>query len=222
MNRLLRCQDWILGKGEECRRVLLSIIVGPGGLDREMFSRALGNAGEKGLYAFVWVGPDLLVDNRPLKLKGKKANGEHEELDVVWRLADFPAECHRAGATRFPLYVGRTTTIIKRIDQHLHLTKGDWRENAFVHRNGRRQEIPFAEGYLHKHSTTCQFRSGMQHLYPEMTREEFISVLSNIELCYLPIPDMEDDAGRSVQDRFYLEDLAIGYFRPWFNVDSER
>jgi hypothetical protein len=191
----------------------MSSFVALGGMDAERFSRAWGNSPLEGLYAFVWVGPEVLKDNVVLNLKGKKLKDDvgHAQHQVVWRLSDFPEECHAAG--RFPLYIGKTTTLFNRVKQHLHLSKEDWMDSRREYRKAESKDVAYQQGFLHKHSTACQFRSGMQHLYP-LDKAGFIAKLANIELCFMPSSD--------VQDRFYLEDLAIGYFRPWFNVDSER
>lgn len=216
MEKLQQCKDWILGPNSEGRNVAMSNLVGPGGLDVERFSRAMGSAGLEGLYAFVWTGPEQLVDNVVLKLKGKRIKDKesHQEHEVCWKLADFPEECHQAGRIRYPLYIGKTSTILDRVKQHLHLSVDDWNQDRKVFQNKTQKIVPRLDGYLHKHSTSCQFRSGMQHLYPDDKKADFISRLCNVELCFLPSTE--------VQDRFYLEDLAIGYFRPWFNVDAER
>ncbi len=46
--------------------------------------------------------------------------------------------------------------------------------------------------------------------------------LENVTLSFFPFPKVPQEIRSDVSERFYLEDLAIGYYRPWFNVDSER
>ena len=65
-------------------------------------------------------------------------------------------------------------------------------------------------------TTSCQLRAGIEHIFPnEHKPRDFI--LNNVWLYFLEIRGKE-----SVSERFYLKDFAIGYLKPWFNLDSER
>jgi len=65
-------------------------------------------------------------------------------------------------------------------------------------------------------TTTCQLRSGIDHLFPRApnTRE---LMLKNVGLSFVRL-----DGDGEAANRFYLEDMAIGLMRPPFNVDVER
>jgi len=101
------------------------------------------------------------------------------------------------------LYIGKTTTIQSRLSQHLKLRTTDF------FNIGKKQAYPGKS--LHKPTTSCQVRSGIEHLFwgHEMN---FSEVLPFISFNFIPIADI----------RFFVEDLAIGLGCPWFNVDSER
>jgi hypothetical protein len=196
----------------------LSKLVGAdGNLSKAAFRDHFGDALQKGLYAFVWVGPVEKLQERKLKLVGvggKKAPVTHE---IQWLHSDFHPDCK--SKNRFPLYIGKTSTIYQRIRQHLELNVEDWRSKVEA-TDAKPNPKQYDKDYLFKRTTACQFRSGLEHLFELPSRPELLAILEHIELVFHPIAD--DTDGQGVKDRFYLEDLAIGYFRPWFNVDSER
>lgn len=137
----------------------------------------------------------LLSSNRRIKLRGP--NKKLIDLEFKnW----FPEEL-----TYLPLYVGKTTNLKSRISQHL-LLKSPFR----VHNK------PINYEKVRPKTTSCQLRAGIEHIFPNINNpKDFI--LQNIGLSFVKVNGKD-----SVTKRFYLEDFAIGYLKPWFNLDSER
>lgn len=101
-----------------------------------------------------------------------------------------------------PLYVGKTTKLKTRISQHLLL-----KFPSRVH--GKPKNLKKVK----PKTTSCQLRVGIEHIFPN--EEKIIELmLENIGLSFIK--------EKLVSERFYLENFAIGYLRPWFNLDSER
>ena len=149
------------------------------------------------VYCFWWMGnkKTLFNSNRTIKIKGpggKYITLRHENL--------FPKDLSYA-----PLYIGKTTKLKSRIRQHL-LLKSPER----VHHKPRNFKK------IKPKTTSCQLRAGVEYIFPNENKpRDFI--LNNVGLSFLEISGKE-----SVSERFYLEDFAIGYLKPWFNLDSER
>ncbi|XOB41394.1 MAG: hypothetical protein ACKKMW_01540 [Candidatus Nealsonbacteria bacterium] len=150
------------------------------------------------VYCFWWIGnKEFFSKNaeRRISLKGPK--GRFFELEhKMW----FPKEL-----PYIPLYVGKTTKLKDRILKHLLISY-----SKRVH--------PKPKNYkkVKPHNTVCQLRAGIEHIFPN-EKEPKSLILENIGLSFLDIFGKE-----AVSERFYLEDFAIGYFRPWFNLDCER
>lgn len=166
------------------------------------------------IYAFWWLGDSNELNdssklNLQVKLKGKEISKSHEQFfnensieknseghiihtitwDTNWFNSELPC-----------MYIGKTSNLSSRIGNHLMLKTNKWKSNG---------------GFLYKPNSSCQFRSGFEHLfqnYPE--RKELMENKVGLTFQYFD--------WNAVAERFYLEDLAIGYFRPWFNIDSER
>ncbi len=218
MDHLERIKNFVLASDCETQSNRLSDLFG----DNQRLAKAKFEAafkGEIGLYAFVWTGKIEELEEQELILKGKKKLGEnnhHLHYKITWRHKDFPKGCDEVG--RYPLYIGKTTIFRKRISQHLRLKTETWKKQTT-------EPYPDETGSIHgimldKPTSTCQFRSGIEHLFPGLSREQLLEKFKKIELCFLPTINGHENQG--IKDRFYLENLAIGYFRPWFNVDSER
>jgi len=106
------------------------------------------------------------------------------------------------GLKDVPLYVGKSTNLPNRVGQHL-LLKAD----NFWTRSG---DIK----YISRLRTTfCQVRYGIEVIFAGESRTKRI-MLDNVSLTVV--------SESSLVTRFYLEDLAIGYLKPWFNLDTER
>ncbi|HEC60853.1 MAG TPA: GIY-YIG nuclease family protein [bacterium] len=157
----------------------------------------LNLATDPGIYAFWWIGSKgtLLSSNRRIRHNGPKTVFVDVEFNDWW-----PLDLH------FPcLYVGRTTNIKNRFSQHLK--RGC---------HGRLHTIPKSNQKQQPATTSCQLRYGIEHIFKSEPN---------------PLKIIEENVGFSYQtsgiaadaaERFYTEDLLIGLWRPWFNVDSER
>lgn len=182
--------------------VKLSDLRVKGNFSKSKYTEKFGLKTEKtnihGIYAFWYIGNDL-PDSKMLEIKIRE---EHITVEIEWNKNDF--------FQHQPLYIGKTTNLFQRIRQHLLATKTNWRDNS----NGRH----FNEKRINKLNTSCQFRAGFEHLFGGQKSLEHC--FENIALSFVEIENGKANEG--VKDRFYLEDLAIGVFRPWFNIDSER
>jgi hypothetical protein len=187
--------------------------------------RPLFNVGEladvpkkEGVYALWWKNESktkLKNANRKVSLKGRRVSKKktgtvdehqgHHLHEVVWDWnLDEPMVC---------LYVGKSTNILQRIKWHLlsRVPSEEWNKPV---RNKKKEVVKeHIPGFVYKRDSMCQFRAGFEHL-----GFNFDDIKSNVFISYALVPKKHN----SVADRFYLEDLAIGLFRPWFNVDSER
>lgn len=68
-----------------------------------------------------------------------------------------------------------------------------------------------------KRNTSSQFRAGLEYIFRDKPDNyAFARMRDSVYVSWV-----SDDA-MTFRDRFYLEDLAIGLFHPWFNLDSER
>jgi hypothetical protein len=166
-----------------------------------------------GLYSFWWINSnpdDIGKLYLTAKLKGKQMGREYEYHDIHWKWnLDQPYIC---------LYIGKATSIVNRVNQHLLLSTSsdEWYLKEFTrYRNKTALKIVpnKNEDLLVKRSTSCQFRAGLEHLFKHSPITLDLK-LKNIGFTFLGEKDPIE--------RFYLEDLAIGWHRPWFNVDSER
>jgi hypothetical protein len=173
--------------------------------------------GEMGIYAFWWKGMRSEFNSLP-KFKATAPGGE--EIILQWSFADFPKECYNIGEQvgKFPLYIGKTTVFVKRLGQHLKLGTYKWTQIPYW-KDGMDAPSPQR---LSKPTSTCQLRTGLEYLFSCQDYNAYRSLLKKVEVTYIPIKTQGNDVRVDVSARFYLEDLAIGYYRPWFNVDSER
>jgi hypothetical protein len=162
-------------------------------------SQALPDRG--GVYAFWWTGDYSLLDSpktsKTIKLKGPAGRQVDISINNFWTdpIGEFP----------IPLYVGKTAdSLRKRIGLHLRLKEARSVRDIV---DGKRSQKP---------TTTCQLRSGIDHLFPKKadTRNELM-------LC-VGLSFVELHGDQFAADRFYIEDLAIGLMKPMFNVDIER
>jgi hypothetical protein len=123
------------------------------------------------------------------------------------------------------LYVGKTAKdggITSRVGQHVcsgTLTRSKYlyyrpKEKLSFKQHSYDQPGP---DYIKKKGTVSQFRAGLEYLF-RMEAEGFAyaRMKDSVYVSWV------DDEALTFRDRFYLEDLAIGLFHPWFNLDSER
>lgn len=169
-----------------------------------------------GVYAFWWNGSinKLKKLNRHVTFKGKVISksdiksgkysvGEKHiihEVEWNWNLDKTPV-C---------LYVGKSVNITNRIKLHIEARKitEEW-YGADLKKYGTTDHR-----FLVKRTTACQLRAGIEHLYKYKPHETIENRLQNFALSFIPEEDFKE--------RFYLEDLAVGYYGPWFNLDCER
>lgn len=168
-----------------------------------------GISDKAGIYAF-WLDKrkvDLSKFNLTVEITGKKRKGGRQFHSIIW---DWNLD-----KEFIPLYIGKSTVIGKRIRQHLDAySVTDWFENA--PKNPKNL-------LFRRKSTVNQFRAGLEQLFRGTNlKKNNISTLEymqkSIFITYLELGSEET----LISDRFYLEDFAIGYYKPWFNVDSER
>jgi hypothetical protein len=151
---------------------------------------------EPGVYAFWWIDErsKLLAANTYIVLAGPGGN----EVDVHfldWWPKDLTYPC---------LYVGKSTNLRKRFGQHLMRGSSDRVHN--IPNTGRKQKAA---------TTSCQLRYGIEHIFPK-ERKPLALLSSSVGFSYAVY------APEDIAERFFQEDLLIGKWRPWFNVDSER
>lgn len=152
---------------------------------------------EAGVYAFWWLAPriELMSSNRYIVLKG--ANEEPVDVEYRdWWPDDLNYPC---------LYVGKSTNIKKRFG--LHIKRGSM---------GRLHET-LPNNYKAKPKTTsCQLRHGIEHIFPDEA-DPLNLIFNSVGFSFQT--DFDDNP---IAERFFEEDLLIGLWRPWFNIDSER
>lgn len=158
----------------------------------------------EGLYAF-WLKSScmktLSLLNYKVQLKGPKdmnAVGNHKYYECTWGW-EYDEEW-------ILLYVGKTTNFKNRLGMHFKLktNSSDWPKSE--------------DGTLSKPTTSCQLRSGIEHLINSNRRSSEIEVIEFMrENLWVSNHEIKD-----ASQRFYAEDLAIGQGCPWFNLDSER
>lgn len=149
---------------------------------------------EKGLYAFWLMNNDGIVEklNRSLEIKGPGNIPETFTWD--WNV----------NKKHILVYIGKTTTFRSRLAKHLKLKTFSW-------------EVPEDKTSPYKPTTSCQLRTGIEHLLKGNYQTANLGlgfIQERIQVSFVPL----DGLG----NRFFAEDLAIGLGKPWFNVDSER
>ncbi len=123
------------------------------------------------------------------------------EKPVHLRYADwFPS-----GLPHCPLYIGKSTNLKKRISQHILIKT----ESRVYPKTANFEKVK-------PKTTSCQLRTGIEHIFPSVDAPLNL-IMKNVGISFCQLAE-----AKNVADRFYLEDYAIGYYRPWFNLDSER
>jgi hypothetical protein len=150
-----------------------------------------------GLYAFWWIGAksQLMAAERYIELKGP--GGRYEKVEYGdWWPSDLPHPC---------LYVGKSTNILKRFSLHLK------------RRCKRRLHNVLSDNKKLKPCTTsCQLRYGIEHVFRNHI-DPLAIIYDHVGFSYTT-----DFSSGAVAERFFAEDLLVGLWRPWFNIDSER
>ena len=109
-------------------------------------------------------------------------------------------------------YMSTTTNLKSRISDHIKLGTDKWYDGSKW--NKQKEENP--NGLL-KRTTSCQLRSGLEHLLKK-SRLNFREVLKD----RIHFSGVKMVGKEHIANRFYAEDMAIGLGNPWINVDSER
>jgi len=150
-----------------------------------------------GVYAFWWIGErsHLLGANRHIKLKGPGQRLVDVEYKDWW-----PEELV------YPcLYVGKTTNLKNRFSLHI---KGGSRQ--------RLHDIPLNNQKQKPNTTSCQLRYGIEHVF-KTEANPLKLIMEKVGFSYTTAFPYN-----AIAERFFEEDRLIGYWRPWFNIDSER
>ena len=161
----------------------------------------------RGIYCFWWK-DKIALNNVYFRVKGKKNDGDkHININFIKEYQKFK--------NGIPFYIGKTTDFKKRIGLHLSLGRKNWYD--FKEKKGT-----WKEGMLLKVTTSCHLRAGVEHLFRNtksvLNKTDTVKeMLNNISFSYIPIKSSND-----TKKRFFYESLAIGYFKPWINIDSER
>lgn len=128
------------------------------------------------------------------------------------------------------LYISKTTKLKNRISWHLMNGTYTWYDIGDMTPKLKDKYKKISKkhkstDFIFKRNSQCQFRAGFEYLFKNKAfddkRKEIL--MTDIGLSFLEIKrENYNGLDKSINERFYLEDLAIGYFRPWFNLDSER
>lgn len=151
----------------------------------------------KGVYSFFWTGNNADIPEKRMSAmyKGKKGT---DPIHLPWKFSEDVHQC---------LYVGKTGDFPYRLG--LHIKAGTTSENWYNLKEGGLAD----QSSIHKPTTSCQLRSGIEHLFVE-NKMGLEYIRDHVSFCFEPI---KDDV-----DRFYRECELIGKLRPWFNLDVER
>lgn len=170
---------------------------------------------KSGIYSFWWITDISFIQgaNLNVTLLGKHIKRVPTIINYRWDIEN----------RNLPicLYVGKTTTLKNRVSRHLAegIEWKDWYKSKLQTKKVNLADNEYNLTY--KPNSVCQFRAGLQHLLKNKVE---INTLDDarkfIGFSFLEVNNGDDHSG--VGERFYLENLAIGIYRPLFNVDSER
>lgn len=152
-----------------------------------------------GVYAFWWKhGRDHLwktIQNTTVAFHG--VGGVNGKLELLKITKEHFTEFDK----RVPLYIGKSVSIATRVGQHLLLQT--------------KRAVPLNKGAekSKRKTSACQVRDRMDRLLHEMEDPRKL-ILDNLALSFIEVEKWET--------RFFLEDLAVGLYRPLFNLDCER
>jgi len=173
--------------------ILLKDFIVNNEISKAKFTKLFPN--DRGIYA-LWLIQDLDTQlNLDVQFKGPR-NKENIYISSNYSKIEkpFKYQC---------LYIGKTTNFKNRISMHLMLGTKDWYSGKT------------ATNSILKRNTQCQFRAGFEHILKNSKCSDNRELMINsVGLSFVP--------KESFEDRFFLENLAIGYYKPWFNLDSER
>lgn len=152
------------------------------------------NGHKKGVYSFYWTGIDdeIPKNRRSATYKGKMGT----DVTLPWKFSKKRPLC---------LYVGKTSDFPYRLSLHIKAgtISNEWYDG----------EVMLRENRVYKPTTSCQLRSGIEHLFVD-SKDGLKQIHDHVAFRFEPI-------GNDV-NRFYRECELIGKLRPWFNLDVER
>lgn len=172
-----------------------------------------------GIYSIWWTSSDIHIESlhRQVKLQGKVRNKKEKETnpddDNRFQIHEHKWECDLTDQ-KICLYVGKSSNIKNRIAQHLliSLESDNWYTPYSIRKSNKIPDLK--SDFLVKRTSSCQVRAGIEHLFKKSPPSTIEDKLKHFKLSYI----LEE----RFSERFFLENLAIGYYRPWFNLDSER
>ncbi len=149
------------------------------------------------VYAFWWIAPKakMLAGNRHIVLKGPNGRPVDVEYKDWWP----------SGLVYPCLYVGKSTNIKNRFS--LHIKRGS---------HGRLHEAHPLSIKAKLHTSSCQLRFGIEHVFPA-EQSPLNVIFESVGFSY-----RTDFPKNAIAERFFEEDRLVGVWRPWFNIDSER
>ena len=141
------------------------------------------------------------VETRP----SANGRGEHIFYRTKWKFPRYEI----FDGTYIPLYAGKANNIFDRVRQHL-----SWHQKGIDHYRSTGTE--FDRVPITKFTTFQQFSAAFHYLFRNYAEMAQRAKLDHVCLSVQPTKFA------AFEERFYREDLLIGYFRPPFNMDSER
>lgn len=191
-----------------------------------------------GLYIFWWKGenPANLVPGTEHWVKGKRASTDDPPVDGV-TAKHFPHKKAGSnedtavdylhyrgrwefisqeinGVTYYPLYVGKSTNVFKRIKQHL-----SWPETyAKTYDDRLKSHLKDGLHLIPRYGTASQLSDHFYFLFRDAKggNRGHANKITNVYLSVAFTPFID------YSSRFFNEDFLIGELRPPFNLDSER
>ena len=205
---------------------------------RQTFPEGDGEKLKAGLYIFWWKGvADSLPSNTAHWIKGKRmGNNDPNQNDLGSAAAYFSNKpdgesvnrdtrkyLHYRGRWTFrpvdiedevyiPLYIGKSTTVFQRIEQHLRWSASFARTYPQQLKENKKDDLHVIPRY----GTASQFSDHFHFLFRAEDDLGQAKKIGNVHLsvCFTDFADYES--------RFFYEDRLIGELRPPFNLDSER
>ena len=146
-----------------------------------------------GVYAFWWIGKNQELLESNTVIQLTDQKEEGKVTYKNWQPRDLYYPC---------LYVGRSTNIRRRFSQHI-----------VPNTKERLHRIPKDNKKQTLAKTSCQLRYGIEHIFKnDKNPMDIIDNKVGFSFCTIS----------RTEDRFYKENLLIGTWKPWFNVNSER
>lgn len=155
-----------------------------------------------GVYVFWWPASGAKAASRFFRGRTLHFKGPAGKDEIILKVT--PTFLGTAENGYVPVYVGKSfSSIAGRIGKHLNL------------KSERVVAPDLCNSVSKRKTTTNQVRDRLDRLFPEI--EDTRELLSELRISWVNL------CGENhFSERFFLEDLAIGRWRPLFNLDSER